>query len=94
MNNTISDLRDDSGQLPAYAWPGGYPILYLDKDNNVLCPDCANAADCDPEPTGWFIHYEGTPVYCDDCGNPTESTYGDLGIDDATYDDHIPPEGT
>jgi hypothetical protein len=34
--------RDDNGNLPAYAWPGGYPLYYLCADNGVLCPQCAN----------------------------------------------------
>jgi hypothetical protein len=31
------------GSLDAYAWPGGYPVYYLDKNNDVLCPKCAQA---------------------------------------------------
>jgi hypothetical protein len=34
--------RDDKGELDSYAWPGGYPIFYMTKDNSVLCADCAN----------------------------------------------------
>src|SRR5262249_45369102 len=34
--------RDENGNLPAYAWPGGYPIYYLCADNGILCPHCAN----------------------------------------------------
>lgn len=33
--------RLEDGTLQSYAWPGGYPLYYLDKGNNVLCPDCA-----------------------------------------------------
>jgi hypothetical protein len=29
--------------LPAYAWPGGYPVYYLAADGEVICPECANA---------------------------------------------------
>lgn len=28
--------------LPAFAWPGGYPIYYLFADGGVCCPACAN----------------------------------------------------
>lgn len=35
----IEDLRDENGKLPAYAWPGGYPIFYIASDNGVLCPE-------------------------------------------------------
>lgn len=34
--------RYDSGKMPAYAWPGGYPMYYLMEDGDTLCPDCAN----------------------------------------------------
>jgi hypothetical protein len=34
--------RDENGNLPAFAWPGGYPIFYLCADNGILCPQCAN----------------------------------------------------
>lgn len=34
---TLSDIRLSDGTLPAYAWPGGYPILYMAKDNGILC---------------------------------------------------------
>ena len=30
------------GELVSYAWPGGYPVIYITEDNGVLCPDCAN----------------------------------------------------
>ena len=44
--DTISRLRDEhTGELPSYAWPGGYQILYLTEDNGILCPDCANEHD-------------------------------------------------
>jgi hypothetical protein len=41
------DMRMENGNLPAYAWPGGYPIYYVAADNGVLCPVCAN--DYKPE---------------------------------------------
>lgn len=34
-------VKPDDG-YPKYAWPGGYPIYYLDRESNVLCADCAN----------------------------------------------------
>ena len=47
--------------LPAYAWPGGYPMVYTDEYNGTLCPDCAselerghmgsNAGTC----PGWLL---------------------------------------
>ena len=77
-------------QLDAYAWPGGYPIIYVDGQNEILCPDCANKiiADYDPDddpdgywktqefPQTFYIHYEGPPEFCN-CGAEIESAYGD-----------------
>ena len=37
--------RLEDGKLPSYAWPGGYPIYYLDGSNCILCPDCANSIE-------------------------------------------------
>jgi hypothetical protein len=37
------DYPTTYGSLDAYAWPGGYPVYYLDKNNDVLCPKCAQA---------------------------------------------------
>ena len=30
-----------SDRLIAYAWPGGYPVVYYDRNCAELCPDCA-----------------------------------------------------
>ena len=30
------------GELITYAWPGGYPVIYITEDSGVLCPNCAN----------------------------------------------------
>lgn len=53
--------RDENGQLSAYAWPGGYVIGYLDRENSVLCVACARKSDADPDelpqfkPVAYFI---------------------------------------
>lgn len=77
----LSELRAiEGGKLPAYAWPGGYPVLYLDRDGCVLCPDCANAQprdDSSSAVTDWFIHYEGSSMICDECGATVDSAYGE-----------------
>lgn len=38
----IAQRDTDTGLFPAWAWPGGYPIIYITADNSTLCPDCAN----------------------------------------------------
>jgi hypothetical protein len=37
MIRTLTEL-EESGR---YAWPGGYPVVYLDRDSSQLCYDCA-----------------------------------------------------
>ena len=39
------EIRHSDGRLPAFAWPGGYPLLYLTADGGALCPSCANGPD-------------------------------------------------
>ena len=79
--------RSSDGALPAFAWPGGYPLYYLCGDNGVLCPDCANGkngseanehASDDPQ---WHlvavdVHWEGDPLVCSHCNAQIESAYG------------------
>jgi hypothetical protein len=84
--------RDADGKLPAYAWPGGYPLVYYVADSEPLCPDCANGGNgslasetLDPECpddnqwrlVGVDIHYEGPPETCAHCGWQIPSAYGD-----------------
>jgi len=70
--------RNDDGTLPAYAWPGGYPLFYLDKENNVLCPDCANRdVDQSQEVIAADVNWEDDALYCDDCSRRIESAYNE-----------------
>lgn len=80
------------GEHPAHAFPGGYPVAYLDVNNNVLCADCADKSVVwDKYPDKWvedvavqysspvdaFINYEENDLYCDACGKQIESAYGE-----------------
>jgi hypothetical protein len=38
-----SDDQGKPGELPAFAWPGGYTMYYLTAAGDVLCPACATA---------------------------------------------------
>jgi hypothetical protein len=65
--------RDDKGKLEHYAWPGGYQIMYLDRENSTICPDCANESEeCGSgQPTSWFYLYgveDEDSESCDECG--------------------------
>ena len=70
--------------LPAFAWPGGYPLLYLDKDGEVMCAVCATVAlDTDESPPeSYHVFYEGSPVECAVCDKRQESAYGDPDEED------------
>ena len=35
-------LEVNRDKLPAYAWPGGYPLFYIFTDGGVICPKCLN----------------------------------------------------
>ena len=70
--------RNNGGELPKYAWPGGYPIFYIDRENNVLCVDCAKKNDeYSSELVAHDINYEDGELCCMHCGNKIESAFGD-----------------
>lgn len=72
----LAEMRDHNGQLPAHVWPGGYQMIYITKDGQVVCPACANAERDDP-PIAGDVFWEGPAIECDDCGKRIESSYGD-----------------
>jgi hypothetical protein len=80
---TLAEIRQSDGKLPAFAWPGGYPIVYMARDNGILCPACANAYNQERdnpdqlEPVAFFVHYEGPTEQCENCSATIESAYGD-----------------
>jgi hypothetical protein len=79
MPNTLP--RDEkTGQLDAYAWPGGYPLFYLDGENNVLCPTCANKDGYSSPVVACDVNYEDSSLYCDDCSQRIESAYAEEDV--------------
>lgn len=82
-NESIRSLAQlNGGELPAHAFPGGYPMFYIDTDNNVLCPTCANKALKDPEDYGlvyaYSINYEDGHLHCDTCSGIIEAAYDEI----------------
>ena len=78
---TLPDRLSDN-VLPAYVWPGGYPILYLDGHNEVLCAKCATIEADKPDagkdaPVAADVFYEGPSEFCAVCNTEIESAYGD-----------------
>lgn len=76
---TIQELLiENSGKLPPYAWPGGYPICYLDSEGSILCPHCATieALDCDaiPQfaPVSFVVLESGEVECCENCNAKIE----------------------
>ena len=68
------------GALDAYAWPGGYPVIYLDSCGEVLCAACAEVDRDDPDTKplqGCGVHWEGAPEYCAECNVEIPSAYGE-----------------
>lgn len=77
ISHPIEQLRAvNDGQLPAYAWPGGYPMYYVDLDCSVLCPACANGDDAPPI-ISYDVNWEDGEMYCDDCGERIPSAYAE-----------------
>ena len=79
---------DYLNELPAYAWPGGYPIFYLTSENDTLCSVCATEALDNEEwdewkPSTYGVHWEGSPLFCSECNAEVEKAYGDPDSEEA-----------
>lgn len=74
---TVGGLDSDF-TLPAYAWPGGYPMYYLTNENAVLCPQHASVeADYNDDTIiAVGINYEDTDLWCEH-SHKIESAYGE-----------------
>jgi len=79
----LEQFRGEDGKL-IHNVDGGYPVYYLDGEDNVLCPDCANESEAENEagheyrPIAGDVHYEGPDILCDqDNAHVIESAYGD-----------------
>jgi hypothetical protein len=76
-------LEKNGGELPSFAWPGGYPLMYFDIEGEVMCAECATESLLDKEelpnfkPVDYNIYWEGPPIYCSECNAEIESAYGD-----------------
>jgi len=81
----LDDYRMENGLVQSYAFPGGYPIYYVARDNGVLCPKCVNEnlglctdpEDNDPR-SQWIVNmadlnYEDSFLYCDNCSQLIEA---------------------
>lgn len=79
--------RRSDGKLWSFTSVGSYTLVYLTRDHEVLCPDCANGENgseaCEGHEeaqwdlVGCDVYWEGPPVQCAHCGCDIESSYGD-----------------
>jgi hypothetical protein len=88
MRHTIPQSVKDAIRNP-YAFPGGYPKYIICDDGAALCCDCAKkefaqiAHDTVKgyhtgfDVAGADINWEDSDLYCDNCGKPIESAYGE-----------------
>ena len=76
--SNITAIRLGDGTLPAFAFPGGYPLYYLDEEGNTLCPECARKNDEYTSPLAAYgVNYEDPKLHCDDCSRRIESAYAE-----------------
>jgi len=75
-----------AAELPRYAWPGGYPILYYDNEGNEYCADCivgADIRDADSDSSEeevvliveYGINWEDCSLYCTNCSKKIDCAY-------------------
>lgn len=59
----------------------GYPVIYLDKEGNVLCASCATdelkGTDPSRVPVVYDTFWEGPNEHCEGCNCEIGSAYGD-----------------
>lgn len=78
IEKLIQKQEQVSDLLPSYAWPGGYPLYYIDDSHYELCPHCAQKAKEDEQITitSWAVNWEDEDLYCEECNERIESAYG------------------
>lgn len=82
----LEQAKNEAGEYQGFAWPGGYPIVYVCNDGSYVCAKCMN----DPTNQGWIsegddrvigadVYYEGPVEQCVNCEAEISSAYGDPG---------------
>jgi TPP-dependent indolepyruvate ferredoxin oxidoreductase alpha subunit len=59
-----------------YAWPGGYPLFFIDDDDCAYCYDCACQTDCAIPIVAYEINEEDPELVCEGCGKRIQSAWG------------------
>lgn len=66
---------EEKGSLPALSFPGGYPLLYITRDGEIFCNECASKNV--EEINNYILFLEGASINCNLCNEEIESAYGD-----------------
>jgi len=82
---TLAQLRESYGALPAYAWPGAYPVAYYTGNGLMVCHVCADEPDTSDPAVAYDMYMEGPAVRCEDCGRWIASAYGP--VEDSEQED-------
>lgn len=84
-----AQLSKPTGEVSAYAWPGGYPIYYLAADSETFCPACVNKEikrivdatiedeDRDFQIVARDVNWEDADMHCVHCNKRIESAYAE-----------------
>ena len=85
-----AELRADKlprladGTLARFAWPGMYPLYYIMRNGDLVCPDCANVREQHARgtvgaqpPRDANVNWENPALYCGGCNNRIESAYAE-----------------
>ena len=88
-SNSLDRFSDGKGGLVESVWPGGYPIVYIDKWGDCICAKCANAVLQFPILARSVktlishgeVFFEGPDEVCARCNDIIESAYGDPNQD-------------
>ena len=77
------NIPEDATDVAQYTDLGGYPLFYVTKGNDVMCPNCVtrNITLCKDSTDDYYIvamgiNYEDSNLHCEECGCLIESAYG------------------
>jgi hypothetical protein len=78
------NIPADATTVSEFTTPGMYPMFYVTKGLDVICPTCVNKdiaqykdLNNDSYVAGISVNWEDTNLYCDECGERIESAYAE-----------------
>ena len=78
------NIPADAESVETYSEIGCYPMFYVTKSNDVICPDCVNkniSSFKDEEDINYIVardaNWEDPELYCDECSEKIPSAYAD-----------------